>query len=334
MDLGSTYTIGANMKMGLLLLALVAPASALKLMDFRNDPVKKADLHGRPSKELPQKFKKMWEQEQSYVPSAKAVTPELIGDKDWSAHGKDVKLVVGIPMISSQKEVLDAHLSSWMMGEGVCHIDNHDDHNCHVFPVFLFGENSKASTVTKFALSLPIPEPAEVPDDGYSTGTGSKVATDIPLAVQFRKTHDWFKHAATSYKWATHIGKMDADTYPHFKQILEDLAAGPKDRFYWGSLMGHHNCHAGPNTGFMQGAFYIVSADLEACREAGADAMCPEGAKFGNVEEMCPALSFPTWQHEDHTFGDFLFSGLRSGKCGSKITCMDVKFGERYNHPV
>jgi len=315
--------------MSLLILALLTSASALRV----SDPKPKLSLWEsvfdkwtRPSPELPQKFEEHWKAEATYTPPNTNI--QTYGAQFAEKHGDAIKLVVGIPMMPSQPEVLKAHMSTWMTGEGICDVNSYNKPDCHIFPVFVYGNSSaaaaKASELGIHGVSLPVPEPTEaLKDDGYATRAGNapgKGPANIKeRAISMRgKSYEWFKHASQSFKWATHIGKLDSDAFPHFKWILKDLASGPKQNAYWGAAMGGEEC----KQGFMQGAFYIESANLEECRQKQVDQDFPDFYRGRG------------WQaHEDGFFGDSLYKAMNAGKC-PPVTCMNVRRSKRYIHPV
>jgi len=316
--------------MSLLILALLTSASALRVSDPK--PKKLSlwesvfDKWVRPSPELPQKFEEHWKAENDFKPRTVEMTTQ--GASFTEKHGDAIKLVVGIPMMPTQPEVRKAHMSTWMTGKGVCDVKSYNNPDCHVFPVFVYGNSSEAAAraneIGAFGVSLPVPEPVADPqDNGYATRAGNapgKGPANIKeRAISMRgKSYEWFKHASQTFKWATHIGKLDSDAFPHFKWILSDLASGPKQNVYWGAAMGGDAC----TQGFMQGAFYIESANLEECRQKQVDHDFPD------------FYSGKGWQtHEDGFFGDSLYKAMNTGKC-PPVTCMNVRQQKRYIHPV
>jgi len=338
--------------MNRLLFVLVASASALQLANLRNpDPLAlehkavetsddtdeafvtsdeneegpldlEEDL--RPSHELPQKFDTMWEAEGQFNAANQGTA--LTGGASFTVpHGDGVKLVVGIPMMANEQDIRNAHMNTWMKGDGVCNRDSFATQSCHIFPVFLYGNSSESmlkAKETEFGLSLQVPDP-EANYDGYDApehhikNLGSHGAD--ALKNLRGKTHEWFKHAAASYPKATHIAKMDSDTYPHMAAVLHDLATGPEKNLYWGTSMAGDQC----NGSFMQGAFYILSASLQPCRQRQLDEMLPDF--FGESHG---------WnRNEDGLFGQSLKEAVESGKC-PQPTCMNVRNRHRYVHPV
>lgn len=315
------------------ILRLVASASALS--SYPTNPPKITNqpksFDTRPTRDLPKHFAEKWAQEKNYRPEG---STQIMGFKNFERHGDAIKLVVGVPMILRQAEIFDAHLKTWVTGENVCKLKEHADPKCAIFPVFLLGNSTaakkKAQNASNFALALPIPEADESDDgldsrwDGYNPPknsaedrTGRQMAHDIP----FLKYYLWLKHATDDYSWATHFAKMDADTYPHFKPILNDLANGPKYNLYWGAKMWGDHCEGG----FMQGALYIVSANLQACAQPVVHKMCPESTwNFANWK-ICKHLS------EDWYYGECVFQAVTDGIC-PKPTCMNVRFAHRYEH--
>lgn len=269
------------------------------------------------------KFDTMWEAESQFS-AENQETAKLAGASFRVPHGDGVKLIVGIPMMANEQDIRNAHLNTWMKGDGVCSRDSFATQSCHIFPVFLYGNSSESmlkAKETEFGLSLQVPDP-EANYDGYDApehhikNVGSHESD--ALKNLRGKTHEWFKHASASYPKATHIAKMDSDTYPHMATVLHDLATGPEKNLYWGTSMAGEEC-----SGFMQGAFYILSASLQPCRQQQLDEMLPDF--FGESHG---------WNsNEDGLFGHSLFKAVESGKC-PQPTCMNVRNRHRYVHPV
>lgn len=325
--------------MSLLFLTLVTSASALRVSDPKPPKVSLwqsvFDKWTKPSPQLPEKFKDLWAKEADFssLQSQSARSKiQAYGASQWGGNlGHDaIKLVVGVPMMTNQEEVLQAHLATWVTGKGVCDILSYGKSECHIFPVFLYGNSSesmeKAKKLGAKGLSLPVPEPL-ADDDGFQHTGGpikaariSKPANSQDRAIAMRgKSYEWFKYASKNFQWATHLSKMDADAFPHFDAILNDLASGPSKNVYWGSAMGDT---AGCNRGFMQGAFYIESANLEPCRQQQVDEDFPDFYKKGG------------WKtHEDGFFGESLYRAVNTSKC-PQVTCMNVRSVKRYEHPV
>jgi len=327
--------------MSFLLLTLVTSASALRVSDPKPPKMSLWESvfnWAKPSPQLPEKFKDLWAKEPQFTKWDSQSPRQKIQAYGASFNGlfggplghDAIKLVVGVPMMTNQEEVLQAHLSTWVTGKGVCDIHSYGNSECHIFPVFLYGNGSesveKAKKLGAKGLSLPVPEPL-ADDDGFQHTGGPINAARIskPLNSQDRaiamrgKSYEWFKYAAKNFQWATHLSKMDADAFPHFDAILNDLAAGPSKNLYWGSAMGDT---AGCNRGFMQGAFYIESTNLESCRQQQVDEDFPDYYGKGG------------WKtHEDGFFGESLYRAVNSSKC-PQVTCMNVRSVKRYEHPV
>jgi len=70
------------------------------------------------------------------------------------------------------------------------------------------------------------------------------------------KTAAWFKHAL-QYTWATHVAKMDLDTYPFVTMIYNDLLRLPGTHVFYGK-------HLSVRRPTMFGQFYLVTKDIAA----------------------------------------------------------------------
>eukprot|EP00747_Dinoflagellata_sp_TGD_P101709 gnl/TRDRNA2_/TRDRNA2_168433_c0_seq1.p1 gnl/TRDRNA2_/TRDRNA2_168433_c0~~gnl/TRDRNA2_/TRDRNA2_168433_c0_seq1.p1 ORF type:complete len:364 (+),score=59.98 gnl/TRDRNA2_/TRDRNA2_168433_c0_seq1:74-1093(+) len=224
-----------------------------------------------PSRQLPEKFAAIWKEL-----NAANKPPEVLNNP--------VKLVVGIPASPYQPEVMKAHKDTWMKMPGVCDIINASSHRvgCSVFPIFLLGKSSESLHAAEaFTDALVLQDVAE-PVFGSSQvaelyGDASTVKHNLGTQSARNKTYAWFEHAVKSYPWATHIAKMDSDTFPLMHLVLRDLVASPPNRTLYGELgmaaadwedikkngrRGNALCDGG----FMKGRFYIASTELQKCR--------------------------------------------------------------------
>eukprot|EP00747_Dinoflagellata_sp_TGD_P210388 gnl/TRDRNA2_/TRDRNA2_83662_c0_seq1.p1 gnl/TRDRNA2_/TRDRNA2_83662_c0~~gnl/TRDRNA2_/TRDRNA2_83662_c0_seq1.p1 ORF type:complete len:202 (+),score=14.19 gnl/TRDRNA2_/TRDRNA2_83662_c0_seq1:517-1122(+) len=68
------------------------------------------------------------------------------------------------------------------------------------------------------------------------------------------KTLAFFKYVSSTFNWATHIGKMDMDTYPFLQKLITSFNdnAGDPCESYVGVCYG----------GYMQGGLYVLSRRL------------------------------------------------------------------------
>lgn len=110
-----------------------------------------------------------------------------------------IRMVVGVFTTSSKKDkpYREVIRKSWWRQPGVCVLDSAaPTADCSVYVTFVVGNN------------------------GEDTGEENVIILPIPENMNHGKTRVWFHHASRSYTWATHIAKMDMDTYPHLPYML------------------------------------------------------------------------------------------------------------------
>lgn len=305
----------------LLATCLLTCSSALRMDRWTNEEgPHEANLKVRhPSSDLPDKFQKKWEQQQKghseaedtkvnslvYATGLRRAAPTG-NAKDWGqslyAGQSDipehhVKNVIGIPSIRSEGVFRKAHVDTWMQQDGVCNIDQHMDPNCHTFPLFFL---NKGNPTSKHDIHLQDCEDREI-------------TSKFDYVDQNCKIYNLFKYAQENFPWATHVSKMDVDTFPDIHRIHSDLAAAPPAALYYGHYGSHSNCEEGG----MQGAFFTFSADL--------------------LEPVVTDLKKDLVQHggpADPVFGRRIMEMQRDQRI-PRLTCINAFLGSgRWQHPV
>lgn len=112
---------------------------------------------------------------------------------------KSVKLVLAVFSIERDAEHQEVIRNTWWKQRGLCLAADGPKQDCSVYTAFVHGNesNSRSPDVLK---------------------------VNIKENMNKGKSHTWFQYAATNFPWATHIGKMDVDTYPYLKQLVTSLA--------------------------------------------------------------------------------------------------------------
>lgn len=241
------------------------------------------------------------------------------------------KLVVGISSVINQPEMWKTHRDTWMKQEGVCSYRDFQEPACKTFPVFVFGNLSDAAGLAsvrefdpldRFTVVLrDVPEPKVLRSAYAEDGDGSqgRAARSAGMFGNMQlKTPSWFRYASHNFGWATHVAKMDLDTYPHLHMIQSDLLRAPQRGLYYGHGIGNQ---VTPTCQPFTGPFYLISADLLGCWLESDLA-----GKTGDWRKKA----------EDKLFGHTLFSAQKAGLCprGTALQCMNVKGAGRFEHPV
>lgn len=310
---------------------------------------------GSPTRDLPEKFVSFFEKDMLRIqnPSANPIDPANLhfgysgwrnnidvtswnktrGDKKLglgSSNLKDVKAVIGIMSYTAHREIRDAHRMTWMTHKGVCSIDNWEKEDCHVFPLFVFGDVVEPIAIegeNDILILSDVPEPGDV-TDGYHNGSlqhnNGKLhdkTQDMWESSQL-KTPAFFRHASKNFRWASHIGKMDLDTYPSIP-LLQDAWSRASTASYMGVLF--NGGFAGK--GGMYGAMYGITSDLLDCwlkSEQAHHAVFKKDERAGRNPWLTHA--------EDQIFSYLLFAS-HDGPCAS-YRLVDLTKHTYYEHPV
>lgn len=169
-----------------------------------------------------------------------------------------VKLVMSIMTGTKTCDYRNLHRATWMTHARVCDVARHGDPECGIFPMFGFANVSRESLERTSDILILDVEPARQVFGSHRAwfGTASK-SKDMWLEGNL-KTLAWFTHALHAYPWATHVGKMDLDTYPYINNLYNDLVMLPQKGLYYGKWCGKDD-------GLMLGELYIVTRDVLEC---------------------------------------------------------------------
>eukprot|EP00928_Gymnodinium_smaydae_P020231 TRINITY_DN17821_c0_g1_i2.p1 TRINITY_DN17821_c0_g1~~TRINITY_DN17821_c0_g1_i2.p1 ORF type:complete len:422 (+),score=54.24 TRINITY_DN17821_c0_g1_i2:140-1267(+) len=261
-----------------------------------------------------------------------------------TAPVKPIKLLLGVMAISGHDDVHQAHRQTWMQSPGVCQIARRDDPACSVFPVFVLGNISKQQQSTlhfdDYLILKDVPEIKEL--SGYEGDGGEEKrgrTHKMWLASQF-KTPAFFRQAASQFKWATHVGKMDEDTLPNISSVASDLAklTAMGGEYYYGWKVLADGGYQGK--GVMHGSFYLFSSGAASCWLKSDELASLPGndtlkSTLGHLDPamLVSAKRFtqPWWTHaEDQVVPNHLVTAQEYGHCPAVRWVSAI----RWIHPV
>jgi len=293
-----------------------------------------------PSHELPEKFVKLNKKvlnatKLQYLRCDPNLPPQNTGDRcragtvDLHFTPRPLKLVLGVMAMTSQGSIHEAHRSTWMKKPGVCSVDRYNDRRCKVFPMFVFGDTGAARANAHDAVTLDdVPEPPQI-WDGFADTKNSEGWKRSWWTSQF-KTPAWLAFASKEYSWATHIGKMDSDTFPDITSIMEDLASEPVSGggHVWPIMYGRRFPGGYNGKGGMFGEFYALSRSLIPCF-LQEDAK--KKARSAMINGRNTTWGDEWWDHaEDQVLRTTLFHAEEAHLCPAML---DVAT-KRWEHPV
>jgi len=179
------------------------------------------------------------------------------------------KIVVGIPTATAYCRLRMAHRATWMREPHVCGASRHGEDGCHIFPFFLYAkvERSSIEDYDDQIILEDVPHAKDL-NEGYApaklkSGQWSKEAgkTRDMWREGNRKTPAWLRYAYEHFEWATHVVKMDMDTYPFWYMIYDDFKRAPATKVFYGHAFNGGFRGRGGNGG----EFYALTRDLLGC---------------------------------------------------------------------
>lgn len=293
-----------------------------------------------PSRHLPEKFVNLNAQrinatKLQYLRCDPKAPPLADGERCRPYSGEELhftprplKLVLGVMAMTSQSAIQESHRNTWMKNPGVCSMSQHKDPRCKIFPVFVFGDAGGATSKLADAVTLEnVPEPPQQ-WDGFEDTKHEAGWKRSWWTSQF-KTPAWLAYAK-QFHWATHVGKMDSDTFPDVLSIMEDLASKPVTRFgeEWPVVYGRHFMGGYNGKGGMFGEFYAISFQLLEC-------FLKEDAKkhprSGIINGRNSTWGAEWWAHaEDQVLRTTLFHAEEEHVCPKMLDAN----ADRWQHPV
>lgn len=145
-------------------------------------------------------------EDEGHIPTEKGAFERLWREKSLLEPPRDfppkVQLVLGVFAYQNLKDgdtVRGVIRDSWMQQPGVCWVQLGQKSNCTVYTAFVLGSRLPAESMVE------------------------EVVLNIQENMNFGKTYQFFHYAASHYPWATHIGKMDLDTFPFLHRLTWSL---------------------------------------------------------------------------------------------------------------
>jgi len=179
------------------------------------------------------------------------------------------KIVVGIPTATRYCRERMAHRATWMREPHVCGASRHGEDGCHIFPFFLYAkvERSSIEDYDDQIILEDVPH-AKKQNEGYDpahlkNGRWSKEPgkTKDMWREGNLKTPAWLRYAYKHFEWATHVVKMDMDTYPLWYLIYDDFKRAPAARVFYGRPFNGGFRGRGGN----YGELYAFTRDMLGC---------------------------------------------------------------------
>lgn len=153
----------------------------------------------------PEAFRKMWQKRRRSEQHLQDPLPP------------SVRLLLGIMSVAQDSAYRTVVRRTWMQRAGVCYWGPLPRQNCSVYVAFVFGKNGTGTGKNK----------VEVSDEELTRSHSEEGALvlDIKENMNEGKSFVWFATALEEFPWATHVAKMDIDTYPYLHKLVRGMDA-------------------------------------------------------------------------------------------------------------
>jgi len=232
-----------------------------------------------------------------------------------------IQLILGVMTVAQESQYRQVVRQTWLRQEGVCYWSRKPQAGCSVYAAFVVGSNGTGNMHTNISdeeLEASHKEPG-------------MLVLDIVENMDGGKSCLWFSTALETFPWATHIAKIDMDTYPFLHKLLHrmnlyqdcaskdgpyefmgTLTQGRKGRKFWNPC-NLSECAASASDSvsldgrftYMQGGFYIMSRPLVerihwtgSCRGIEDDLIGRRVDAAAGKQHFCVAIRRPdAWYH-------------------------------------
>jgi len=168
----------------------------------------------------PQDFRRLWEYERD------------TDDKFNKPFGgnQELNVLLAVPSLKSDGPHRNVIRDTWMKQHGVCNANLGQKKGCSVYVIFAYAHpseknQSQASDCIKA--------------DDCTSLEAKEGWTNLPAM-----TVALFRTLLQKFAWATHVGKLDMDTFPHLQQLLLSV---PKGKYsIMGNMVDFHWCGGWP----------------------------------------------------------------------------------------
>uniref|UniRef100_A0A7S1L521 Hexosyltransferase n=1 Tax=Alexandrium catenella TaxID=2925 RepID=A0A7S1L521_ALECA len=131
-----------------------------------------------------------------------------------------IKMVLGVMTVPQDSEYRQVLRATWMKQTGVCLWNKGEREGCSVYVAFVMGKHGMGTD--RHGNPYGSKEISEKELEKAHAEAGALVL-DMEENMNEGKTFTWFSTALTKISWATHVGKMDIDTYPYLHNLLPGI---------------------------------------------------------------------------------------------------------------
>jgi len=118
-----------------------------------------------------------------------------------------IQLVLGILTVAEKSAYRQVMRETWLRQKGVCYWSNSSrKRRCSVYAAFVIAKNSSKNISDE--------------DMALAQSEEGMLVLDTVENMNRGKSFLWFATALKMFPWATHIGKIDMDTYPFIHKLM------------------------------------------------------------------------------------------------------------------
>uniref|UniRef100_A0A7S1MNW4 Hexosyltransferase n=1 Tax=Alexandrium catenella TaxID=2925 RepID=A0A7S1MNW4_ALECA len=127
-----------------------------------------------------------------------------------------IRLILGLFTVPQDAEYREVVRRTWLDQTGVCYWQREPREGCQVYVAFVIGKSGAGDGAG--GVNLTSEQMAEAHREP------GMFVLDVEENMNFGKSPAWFGEAQKAFPWATHIGKIDMDTYPFIRKLVFRMA--------------------------------------------------------------------------------------------------------------
>jgi len=139
------------------------------------------------------------------------------------------KVLFAIPALKRDGAFRNVIRKTWMHQKGICNANNGHKDGCNLYTIFLYAEPPASNQSRKGS-----------PSDCVKAQDCVTVEAKEGWSHLEAMTVASFRKLLNDFKWATHIGKLDMDTFPHWQSLIPSVPKGQYSII--GNMVDHNWC--------------------------------------------------------------------------------------------
>eukprot|EP00929_Paragymnodinium_shiwhaense_P089264 TRINITY_DN49440_c0_g1_i1.p1 TRINITY_DN49440_c0_g1~~TRINITY_DN49440_c0_g1_i1.p1 ORF type:complete len:426 (+),score=117.06 TRINITY_DN49440_c0_g1_i1:102-1379(+) len=239
---------------------------------------------------------------------SKMLEEETKTDHFKEALPKHIKMAVAVMSCPGDERIRDIIRQTWMRQPGVCplHAASREDGSCSMHIVFVVGGGAGEPQLQDDVLKV------EAVDGHRCYGERN---TENFCGLR-QKVIAFLRYSADNFRWATHVGRVDQDYFPHFRKTLPYMAKKYISQFpfqYLGRRLNGFDCYHSPQEIAEQGRKWpgglvqvkFADGSVHKQKQQFLMAYCVQGSMYFLSRPLAEVLTGPKMTtYLDFTAGD------------------------------